>query len=84
MLFAGANEAENRPFVFRGARGPRRTWRQLFIDCLEAIVRERNSNSRMRQRPFTRTDFGAPRSAAAARAVLDFEFLSRFAPPSKQ
>jgi hypothetical protein len=71
----------------RDRRWPRR---QRFIDCLEAIMRERNSNSRMRHRSFARTAvltnglwrtaFGGDRDAV----VLDFEFRSRSAPPSKQ
>jgi hypothetical protein len=55
----------------------RRPWRQRVIDCMEAIMRERNSNSRIGFQP---TAGGGDRFAI----VLDFEFLSRPAPPCKQ
>jgi hypothetical protein len=44
---------------------------------MEAIMRERNSNSRI---AFQATAEGGDRFAI----VLDFEFLSRSAPPCKQ
>jgi hypothetical protein len=39
---------------------------------------------RSEERPFLRTGYGAPPAAATLQAILDFEFLSRSAPPSKQ
>src|ERR1700722_2384774 len=53
------------------------SWRHHLIECMEAIMRERNSNSRMALR--------APAEGGDGFAVvLDFEFLSRPAPPCKQ
>jgi hypothetical protein len=46
------------------------SWRHHLIDCMEAIMRERNSNSRM----VLRTTAEGGKSYAF---VLDFEFLSR-------
>jgi hypothetical protein len=60
--------------VSEARAGPRH---QLTIDCLEAILRERTSNSRTARRAAA---CGGDRDAV----VLDFEFLSRSAPPSKQ
>jgi hypothetical protein len=47
------------------------------MECLVAIMRERNSNSRI---AVWATAAGGDRVAV----VLDFEFFSRSAPPSKQ
>ncbi|HEY4927421.1 MAG TPA: hypothetical protein VII20_23685, partial [Roseiarcus sp.] len=48
-----------------------------FIDCMKAIMRERNSNSTTALR-------AAARGGDGFAVVLDFEFLSRSAPPCKQ
>jgi len=47
------------------------------IDCLDAILRESNANSRTAQS--AAADGGAPKGR-----ILDLAFLSRPAPPSKQ
>ena len=51
--------------------------RQEVIDCMVAIMREKDSNSRT-------TAKLSPPKAVALRAILDFESFSRSAPPSKQ
>jgi hypothetical protein len=58
----------------RGGRWPQR---QAFIDCLEAIMRESILNSRT-------TANAVAAGGGAQLRVLDFKFLSRTAPPSKQ
>jgi hypothetical protein len=52
-------------------------WRQRFFDCIDAIMRESNSNSRI---AFQATAGGGDGFAV----ILDFELLSRPAPPCKQ
>ena len=59
-----------RPTARKHTRDRRHPWRQRVIDCMEAIMRERNSNSRIALRA---TAGGGERFAL----VLDFEFLSR-------
>jgi hypothetical protein len=53
------------------------SWRHHLIECMEAIMRERNSNSRMVLRTTAEGGDGFA-------VVLDFDFLSRPAPPCKQ
>jgi hypothetical protein len=64
------------PSPLRGEGAARRDRRRPVIDWLKAISRERNANSRTARR--------AAAGGGAHSRILDFAFLSRPAPPSKQ